>query len=65
MGLGGSRLSQCDVDELARVTKLTPKEIRNWHKTFHRDHPDGHMTLRGFKKMYRTINPGDLLLFAV
>ena len=57
MGDRISKLRSHNIDDLVKETKLTSEEIKEWHKTFHRDHPEGYMTWKSFKNMRRDIDP--------
>ena len=57
MGDRLSKLNAKEIDALVKETKLSPQEIKEWYKVFRRDHPQGYLTRRNFRKMYRSMNP--------
>jgi len=65
MGKKNSKLKQETVDKLISETYFTEKEIRQWHKGFLKDCPDGLLTEAGFIKIYTQFFPhGDPSKFA-
>ncbi|CAM1323762.1 NCS1 (predicted) [Pycnogonum litorale] len=65
MGMKGSKLRNEAVEKLVRETYFTEKEVRQWHKGFLQDCPDGLLTEQGFIKIYRQFFPhGDPTKFA-
>jgi len=65
MGKKNSKLQQETVDKLIAETYFTEKEIRQWHKGFLKDCPDGQLTESGFIKIYTQFFPhGDPSKFA-
>uniref|UniRef100_A0A914H619 EF-hand domain-containing protein n=2 Tax=Globodera TaxID=31242 RepID=A0A914H619_GLORO len=65
MGKPASKLKGDDVKKLAKQTYFTDKEIRQWHKGFVRDCPNGMLTEIGFQKIYKQFFPqGDPSDFA-
>ena len=57
MGDNVSKLNRKEIKELANETRLSPDEIKEWHKIFHRDHPQGYLSRKNFREMYRNMNP--------
>jgi len=55
MGKKNSKLKQETVDKLISETYFTEKEIRQWHKGFLKDCPDGLLTEAGFIKIYTQV----------
>ncbi|XP_017794221.1 PREDICTED: frequenin-1 [Habropoda laboriosa] len=65
MGKKNSKLKQDTIDRLTSDTYFTEKEIRQWHKGFLKDCPDGLLTEQGFIKIYKQFFPqGDPSKFA-
>ncbi|XP_051175403.1 frequenin-1 [Leptopilina boulardi] len=65
MGKKNSKLKQDTIDRLTTDTYFTEKEIRQWHKGFLKDCPDGLLTEQGFIKIYKQFFPqGDPSKFA-
>lgn len=65
MGKKNSKLKQETVDQLISETYFTEKEIKQWHKGFLKDCPDGLLTEAGFIKIYTQFFPhGDPSKFA-
>ena len=65
MGDKNSKLKPKDLSELAEQTKLNNREIKDWYKTFQRDHPEGYLTLESFTQMYSNMYPmGDAKEFS-
>ncbi|XP_076170987.1 frequenin-2 isoform X2 [Ptiloglossa arizonensis] len=65
MGKKNSKLKQDTIDRLMSQTYFTEKEIRQWHKGFLKDCPDGLLTEQGFIKIYKQFFPqGDPSKFA-
>lgn len=65
MGKKNSKLKQETIEELIRDTYFTEKEIKQWHKGFKKDCPDGELTEAGFIKIYTQFFPnGDPSKFA-
>jgi len=55
MGKKNSKLKQETIEELIRDTYFTEKEIKQWHKGFKKDCPDGELTEAGFIKIYTQV----------
>ncbi|CAI6348930.1 unnamed protein product [Macrosiphum euphorbiae] len=65
MGKRNSKLKQDTIDKLIEDTYFSEKEIRQWHKGFLKDCPNGLLTEQGFIKIYRQFFPqGDPTKFA-
>ncbi|XP_076622215.1 frequenin-2 [Colletes latitarsis] len=65
MGKKNSKLKQDTIDRLMNQTYFTEKEIRQWHKGFLKDCPDGQLTEQGFIRIYKQFFPdGDPSKFA-
>ncbi|CAK5121553.1 unnamed protein product [Meloidogyne enterolobii] len=65
MGKAHSKLSAEQIKTLATQTYFTEKEIKQWHKGFKRDCPNGLLTEVGFQKIYKQFFPqGDPSDFA-
>ncbi|XP_032295982.2 uncharacterized protein [Drosophila virilis] len=65
MGKKSSKLKQDTIDRLTTDTYFTEKEIRQWHKGFLKDCPNGLLTEQGFIKIYKQFFPqGDPSKFA-
>lgn len=65
MGKKNSKLKQDTIDRLTTATYFTEKEIRQWHKGFLKDCPNGLLTEQGFIKIYKQFFPqGDPSKFA-
>ncbi|MCP9263207.1 Neuronal calcium sensor 1 [Dirofilaria immitis] len=65
MGKPNSKLKRNQVKTLAKQTYFTEKEIKQWHKGFVRDCPNGMLTEAGFQKIYKQFFPqGDPSDFA-
>jgi len=65
MGKKNSKLKSDTVDRLIAETYFTEKEIKQWHKGFLKDCPDGLLTEAGFIKIYTQFFPhGDPSKFA-
>ncbi|XP_067640666.1 frequenin-1 [Eurosta solidaginis] len=65
MGKKSSKLKQDAIDRLTTDTYFTEKEIRQWHKGFLKDCPNGLLTEQGFIKIYKQFFPqGDPSKFA-
>ena len=53
-----------EVEKLKEQTEFSGHEIREWHKKFHEDYPDGVITKEEFVQMYRQLFPkGDATRF--
>ncbi|KAI1289416.1 Frequenin-1 [Halotydeus destructor] len=65
MGKKNSKLSSEVVDKLKKDTYFSEKEIRQWHKGFKKDCPNGQLTEQGFIRIYKQFFPhGDPSKFA-
>lgn len=65
MGKCGSKLKKETVNKLVEDTYFTEKEIRQWHKGFIKDCPNGQLTEQGFLRIYKQFFPqGDPSKFA-
>ncbi|XP_059475040.1 frequenin-1 [Neocloeon triangulifer] len=65
MGKKNSKLKQDTIDRLTSETYFSEKEIRQWHKGFLKDCPNGLLTEQGFIKIYKQFFPqGDPSKFA-
>jgi len=65
MGKQNSKLKKDALDKLAAETYFTEKEIKQWHKGFLKDCPNGLLTEQGFIKIYTQFFPnGDPTKFA-
>jgi len=65
MGKKNSKLKQDTVERLIAETYFTEKEIKQWHKGFLKDCPNGLLTEPGFIKIYTQFFPqGDPSKFA-
>ncbi|BFZ16952.1 hypothetical protein BsWGS_19991 [Bradybaena similaris] len=57
MGKGMSHLSKEDLRFLQENTKFSKEEIKQWHKGFMRDCPDGNLSKNKFKEVYMQFFP--------
>ncbi|KAF0291314.1 Frequenin-1 [Amphibalanus amphitrite] len=65
MGKKNSKLKPETVETLMTMTYFSEKEIRQWHKGFLKDCPDGLLTEQGFINIYKQFFPqGDPTRFA-
>eukprot|EP00096_Caligus_rogercresseyi_P003337 TRINITY_DN1619_c4_g1_i1.p1 TRINITY_DN1619_c4_g1~~TRINITY_DN1619_c4_g1_i1.p1 ORF type:complete len:195 (-),score=52.06 TRINITY_DN1619_c4_g1_i1:747-1331(-) len=65
MGKSNSKLKQETLHRLLAETYFTEKEIKQWHKGFLKDCPNGLLTEQGFVKIYTQFFPnGDPTKFA-
>lgn len=65
MGKKNSKLKDDTLDQLTADTYFSEKEIRQWHKGFLKDCPNGLLTEQGFIKIYTQFFPnGDPTKFA-
>ncbi|XP_040577434.1 frequenin-2 [Lepeophtheirus salmonis] len=65
MGKSNSKLKQETLNRLLAETYFTEKEIKQWHKGFLKDCPNGLLTEHGFIKIYTQFFPnGDPTKFA-
>jgi len=65
MGKKNSKLKQETIDVLTHDTYFSEKEIRQWHKGFLKDCPNGLLTEKGFIRIYKQFFPqGDPSKFA-
>lgn len=65
MGKKNSKLKQETIDRLTKDTYFSEKEVRQWHKGFLKDCPNGLLTEQGFIKIYKQFFPqGDPSKFA-
>ncbi|XP_071549157.1 frequenin-2 isoform X2 [Panulirus ornatus] len=65
MGKKNSKLKQETIQKLTEETYFTDKEIKQWHKGFLKDCPNGLLTETGFIKIYKQFFPqGDPTKFA-
>uniref|UniRef100_A0A8D8M9M1 Frequenin-1 n=1 Tax=Cacopsylla melanoneura TaxID=428564 RepID=A0A8D8M9M1_9HEMI len=65
MGKRNSKLKQDAIEKLMTDTYFSEKEIRQWHKGFLKDCPNGLLTEQGFIKIYKQFFPqGDPTKFA-
>ncbi|XP_076436865.1 neuronal calcium sensor 1-like [Babylonia areolata] len=65
MGKRNSKLKQEEVETLKKTTYFSEVEIKQWHKGFMKDCPDGRLTLEGFTRIYQQFFPfGDPSKFA-
>jgi len=58
MGKGMSHLSKDDMRFLQEGTNFSKDEIKQWHKGFMRDCPDGQLSKEKFKEVYAQFFPG-------
>uniref|UniRef100_A0A6G1SE19 Frequenin-1 n=1 Tax=Aceria tosichella TaxID=561515 RepID=A0A6G1SE19_9ACAR len=60
-----TKLTAEAMEKLKKDTYFTEKEIKNWHKGFRKDCPDGQLTELGFLRIYKQFFPhGDPTKFA-
>jgi len=65
MGKKNSKLQNNTLEKLTAETYFTEKEIKQWHKGFLKDCPNGLLTEQGFIKIYTQFFPnGDPTKFA-
>ncbi|XP_076286359.1 frequenin-2 isoform X2 [Lasioglossum baleicum] len=66
MGKKNSKLKQDTINRLVSKTYFTEDEIREWHKGFLKDCPNGRLTEQVFIKIYKQFYPqGDPSKFAM
>lgn len=58
MGNRQTSLDQETMDMLQKRTRMSPKELKDWHKRFRKQFPDGKMSRSQFAAVYSDFFPG-------
>ena len=65
MGKQNSKLKPVLLNDLRENTEFTSNEIQKWYRQFHRDYPNGYLTLEEFQQLYASFFPcGETSAFA-